>query len=311
MKVSTPAGLDAFLAANSDYAIFDLYDFVLQTDTLHLRYTTFDTDVLFQGNIYTSKGPAFDKIESQSRGHWKAGVDPDSWQVAVMPAATDPITGAASPATIRGQPWLAALRAGALVGATCHVHRCYRASSAGFVTPVAPDYTLVDYFLGRVAAVDLGRTQATITLNSHIEQLARPMPGKLYGPFCRHTLFDAGCTLDRNAFAVTGLVQDLVADNANFRTNLPQALDYFSLGYVAWNTGNNRGLVCTIRRFYGAGPGFGTIQLIKPMPFPVLIGDAFGAFPGCDKSLDTCTNKFGNRPNFGGQPSIPSPEAAL
>jgi hypothetical protein len=51
--------------------------------------------------------------------------------------------------------------------------------------------------------------------------------------------------------------------------------------------------------------------LIAPFPFTVAVGDTFTAFPGCDKSLQTCTNKFQNQLNFGGEDLIPKPETAV
>ncbi len=93
-----------------------------------MRYTTADTDVLYGGNVYTSRGPFFDKIASSSRGHWKAGLDLDTWQVSITPATIDAASGASFPATIFSQPWLTAVRVGALDGATVDIHRAYFAA---------------------------------------------------------------------------------------------------------------------------------------------------------------------------------------
>jgi len=35
------------------------------------------------------------------------------------------------------------------------------------------------------------------------------------------------------------------------------------------------------------------------------VGDQVRAYPGCDHSLITCANKFGNSLNFGGFPFMP------
>jgi hypothetical protein len=40
-------------------------------------------------------------------------------------------------------------------------------------------------------------------------------------------------------------------------------------------------------------------------------GDTFTAYPGCDKTQNTCTSKFNNLVNFGGFPYVPVPEAAI
>jgi uncharacterized phage protein (TIGR02218 family) len=40
-------------------------------------------------------------------------------------------------------------------------------------------------------------------------------------------------------------------------------------------------------------------------------GDAFVAFAGCDKRIETCAARFGNVVNFRGFPSIPGQDAIL
>lgn len=42
-----------------------------------------------------------------------------------------------------------------------------------------------------------------------------------------------------------------------------------------------------------------------------VLGDAFTAYPGCDKQITTCDSKFNNKSNFGGFPYIPAPETAI
>lgn len=56
--------------------------------------------------------------------------------------------------------------------------------------------------------------------------------------------------------------------------------------------------------------GAGTIVLAQPLPYPPAAGDAFVAYPGCDKSQRTCQMKFDNLRNFGGFPYVPAPETA-
>lgn len=302
-----PAGLDTLLDTGS-FVFADLYKFSLSDGATFLYYTTADTDVLYGGNTYTSKGPFFESIASRSRGHWKAGLDLDEWTVTIMPAVADSIFTAA---TIYSQPWLSAVRAGALDGATVDVHRAYwSAWPVPWASPLVPSYVLVDVFAGRVANIDLDRTRATITINSHIEMLSRPMPRNVYSSSCRHTLFDTGCSLSRASFSAAGTV-GTVTNNGSFQTNLAQALDYFSLGYLTWLTGANVGFSKTIRSYAGGGVSAGAIVLIAPMPFTVVSGDTFTAYAGCDKSMTTCDTKFGNKLNYGGTPYIPVPETAI
>lgn len=172
---------------------------------------------------------------------------------------------------------------------------------------IVPDFVLVDLFAGRVAAIDVSRSAAVVTINSWVELLQRPMPRNIYGPACRHTLFDAGCQLTRVSFGVNGTVSAR-NDDGNFTTNLSNANGYFSIGMLTWTSGANVPFSRSIRSFVQPT---GLIQLLAPMPYLVQAGDAFTAYPGCNKSISDCVNKFNNKANYGGQPFIPSPESAV
>lgn len=303
-----PAGLDTLLATGV-YVHADLYDFTLSDGSTHLRYTTADTDVRYGGNTYTSKGPFFENISSPSRGHWRRGLDVDTWQVTVAPVLTDPVTGAAGP-TILSQPWLSAVRAGALNGATVDIHRGYMAAwPSPWASPLVFIYVLVDIFAGRVAAIDMTRVSAIISINSHVEQLLRSMPRNVFQAGCRHTLFGSGCALASTDFDTPQAVVT-VTNNGQFTTGLTgtPTTDYFSLGRIVWTSGNNVGWQRSIRQYTPTG---GELQLIAPMPYDVQAGDTFTAFPGCAKSLSVCTTVFSNSSNFGGMPGIPAPETAI
>jgi hypothetical protein len=55
--------------------------------------------------------------------------------------------------------------------------------------------------------------------------------------------------------------------------------------------------------------GAGVFTLLTPLIYAPAPGDSFVAYPGCDKKLRTCTDKFNNRINYGGEPFTPVPES--
>lgn len=67
----------------------------------------------------------------------------------------------------------------------------------------------------------------------------------------------------------------------------------------------------TVGSNVGANVPVAYVDLLTPLPFAPLAGDSFNAFAGCDLSRGQCQFKFGNLNNFGGQPSIPAPDAVL
>ena len=46
-------------------------------------------------------------------------------------------------------------------------------------------------------------------------------------------------------------------------------------------------------------------SLSLPMPYTVQVGDGVTAIAGCDKTSETCKDKFSNLINFRGFPTIP------
>ena len=84
---------------------------------------------------------------------------------------------------------------------------------------------------------------------------------------------------------------------------VPSGSATYTLGTLQFTSGLNIGLWGFIVNWDGQS----TLSLLEPMPFDVLPGDYFIAYPGCDKTLATCT-AFGNAPQFGGEPFIPVPE---
>lgn len=55
----------------------------------------------------------------------------------------------------------------------------------------------------------------------------------------------------------------------------------------------------------------GQALLTHALPYVPLPGESFTMYPGCDKTMKTCDNKFNNIINYAGEPFVPIPETAL
>lgn len=108
---------------------------------------------------------------------------------------------------------------------------------------------------------------------------------------------------------------DTVTDNQTFTITVtePRATDdWFNGGAVIWESGANATLVMEIKDWVAST---NTITLFLPMPNAPASGDRLRLYPGCDKRLTTCINKFdmngtidfsdGNYLNFRGEPHLP------
>lgn len=312
MKVpyyETSAGATVALLLTKQFVKIDLYTIILANGAGVLRFTTGLIDVTIPAGPTTWKANTVDfglPGGGSVTGHWKVGLDVDTWQVATTPRPVD-LAGTTYPDLINSQPWLPAIRAGALDGAEIQVDRAFFAAHpAGNVPSSVSPTGVITLFYGRVAEVDITRTQAILSINSHLEMLSNMFPRNNWQTACRYTLFDAGCALTAGSFAAAGTAAaGSTQQQINTAITTPSPLTY-QLGRLVMTSGQNAGFGRTIRDF-ASGLWF---RLIAPLPFPVATGDAFTIYPGCDKTLAMCGN-FSNTANYGGEPYVPDPETAV
>lgn len=157
---------------------------------------------------------------------------------------------------------------------------------------------------GVVADVKGDGLSVQLNVASRLRILQQAFPPRTTIPTCNHTLFDPGCTLNKAAYMLNGVVSAGAWTTAAFDSSRLDADDYFDLGWIVWTSGANNGLVRTVKSFKNAG---GAFTLTYPLPNVPAAGDTFDVYPGCDKTLGTCTAKFGNQLNFGGFPYVPNP----
>ncbi|HEY3919458.1 MAG TPA: DUF2163 domain-containing protein [Stellaceae bacterium] len=291
MKPASSA-LQTLLASRQFFAA-DLYTFTLIGGGV-LRYCAGDRDIIAGGRLFTSQGPRLDRKDNKAKCHWKIGVDVDTLVFDVMPQASD---------LVNGQPFLAACVQGAFDGAELQLERAFMATYGD--TSVGT----VIMFAGRVAEIDLGRAIATFTINSHLELLNLQLPRNLWQPGCVNSLGDASCGVNLASFAFPGAA--LAGSLPNMiLANFGLLSGYLDQGKLAFTSGANAGLTRSIKVWVEGAPG--VIELLAPFPNMPAAGDAFIAYPGCDKTLGAngCA-KFANTARFKGYPFVPTPETAV
>ena len=287
MKSATPTFI-TWLAANTEMVMAELYDLTLPNGTA-LYYTTFDRSVVVGGITYLSGPPNF------TRGTVEE-------VIGVSKIGTLNLQIHASPSDlIGGVPILQKIARGDFDKAQITVSRLFMDSALN-------QQGTVIRFVGNIGDLDqLSRTMAKFTCKSKVEDLNIQLPRNILQPTCMHTLFDAGCTLSKSAFAVSGTVQPGSTVN-KLITNLTQADSYFDNGQMVFTSGANNGHVAAVRTYTSSG---GTVYFFVPLPTTPATGDTFTIYPGCDKTQATCTAKFSNLANFGGFPYVPVPETAI
>lgn len=276
--------LNGFRAqSDSQVLMADCYTFTL-LNGLILTYTNADVAIALNGYTYLADSILVDGL----RFKCAAGLDVDQQQITISAKSAD---------TVRGVPFLQALREGVFDGCEVQRERAFLTSWA------APPLGSVVLFKGRVATIDnIGRTTAQITVNSDLVLLDINMPRNLYQPTCVHVLYDSGCSLVKNAYAASGTV----GDGSSFSViNWTGASSIYAQGTLLFSSGVNAGASVNIKSATSRA-----LMLSYPLEAAPSAGDAFTVYQGCDHTMSTCQTKFANLANFRGFPFVPPPAAA-
>lgn len=281
---SASAGLITLLNTTTEIYRVDLYTFTLVDGTI-LRYTSAESAIV--ANSFTfAAGPLF------TRGSTRVvrGLQVDTLNVTVADDGSN---------LINGVPWIVAANIGVLDGADLLLESAFMSTwgdvSAG---------TLIQ-FGGRVAEITASRTEARLTIRSDLELLNIRMPRNLYQPGCLHTLYDAGCGVNKASKSTVGTITS-TSTKQTLNCGLTQSAAYYDQGTVLFTSGPNNGVKRTIKSYT-----LGVVNLSYPLPYTPGISDTFSVAPGCDKQQATCASKFNNLANFRATPYIPVPETAL
>jgi uncharacterized phage protein (TIGR02218 family) len=138
-----------------------------------------------------------------------------------------------------------------------------------------------------------------------LSQIAAQNILELYSAGCRFDLGSRRCQKDVSVgpFFVTGSITSITTDRVKFvDTVRTEATGYFDYGKITFRTGNNAGIGMEVRTYTN---GDTSIELWQPMPFTFTVGDTYELVAGCDKTLETCRDKFDNLINHGGFPHLP------
>lgn len=163
-------------------------------------------------------------------------------------------------------------------------------------------------YLGELSAMPSGTFHGE--LRGLVQRLVAKV-GDLYTSECRADLGDAKCQVDLTSFTISATVL-AVTDTRQFTLtgfSEPRAVnDWFTGGVLTWLTGANAGHSMEIKGWVSSGAH---IALFLPMHGTVAAGDTCRLYPGCDKRLATCRDKFSNIVNRQAEDYIPGLDAIL
>jgi uncharacterized phage protein (TIGR02218 family) len=138
--------------------------------------------------------------------------------------------------------------------------------------------------------------------------LARTIFVESYGPTCRADLGDSRCKWPLLANGTEGTVEALAGRSVTVALSNYPPDGYFDGGVIKWTGGDNAGFAQEVRQWL-VGPR--RLSFWVTPRFTPKVGDAFTVYPGCNKLLSTCRDKFNNVANFQGEPYLPGSDMKL
>jgi len=281
--------LVAWLLANTAARPIDLWTIKLKNGTT-LRWTSGDV-IVSVNSVTWSLGPAITRTGLKQ----SVGVSVDTMTMTLAADAT---------VQVGGVPLIQAIKLRTFANATVRLDRGFFDIS-NVCQGIAPG------FFGRVGEVKVGRSGATFEVRSHAELLDVMIPGDVYQPGCRNTLFDAQCGLAMSTYTVSGTVATVPDTTRRVITSASAAVTgkaagWADLGVLTMTSGACAGQSRTVRLHTLSGSA--TVQVTSPFDNAPAAGDTFTLRAGCDKTKATCTSKFGNVVRFRGEPFVPAPE---
>lgn len=166
-------------------------------------------------------------------------------------------------------------------------------------------------------ACDGDNVEATLLVPPRVSESAeRTLPTVTLGRSCLHLLYDTMCKIPRTLGSTYFSTPVMHVDGREVTIDLgvlpsdPARADWAVGGELYHPMSGER---MSVFAQDDVSPGSLTLTKLT-LQLPILeltTGDTVEVYAGCDHSLETCVNKFGNRQNYGGFPQMPKQGASL
>lgn len=158
------------------------------------------------------------------------------------------------------------------------------------------DSELLTFWQGRVRAVNWQGAEAQIACEPMTSMLQREGPRLMYQSLCNHMLYSQACTVVSEQYRQTITILAVSGYNILASELAAKPDGWYQAGFLSRDGLDFR--MITAHRGN---------KVTVLLPFEdLVIGDKLYAYSGCDRSIQTCQNKFNNHINFGGFPYIPT-----
>lgn len=153
---------------------------------------------------------------------------------------------------------------------------------------------VLSVFQGKITKCTFNQGNASVLSIDEQTAVTAKLPSLLIQPACNHILFCAGCGLVKANWKFDFEVTDITEEYIELDGLDEYDENYFTQGHAIFESD-----IRWVTRSYG---NFLHLQV----PFADLeIGDTISVYPGCNKTPETCRDKFDNLENYLGMPYVP------
>lgn len=153
---------------------------------------------------------------------------------------------------------------------------------------------------GRVINVEWQGSVAVITAEPGYTGVRRTGLRRMYQRGCPHVLYGPACRANKDTYKLVTTASS-IADNVVYAAGVNAHGDgYYSGGFVEWEIAAG----VYDRRYITMHVGANLSLAV--LPHSMTLGQQISVYPGCDHQLQTCDQSFGNAPNYGGMPWLPT-----
>ncbi len=166
------------------------------------------------------------------------------------------------------------------------------------------DWTLAEPAMHMLASGTLGTISYTgdrfeTVFNGPAAQLGQSV-APFSSPTCRANFCDKACGLNRRRFVTEVQIQSSMGSRLLVDPSTSLGVEQYTYGTLRWLEGQNCGLTADIVRQQN-----GEVDLAVPPEYAILTATRAELLQGCDKTIATCADRFGNAVNFRGEPYLP------
>ena len=281
---TTSSVLKNLLSESREFHSCDLYELTLRSGEFY-RYADYDMNITAGGKMFPcSSRPIFKRSTIKCSN----SIQVDKTTVTFYVDESD---------IVGGLPILMAAHSGMLDDGKLEISRCYM-SAPGVVVGT------ISLFYGETYVTDGGGLGLKLDVKSSAQYFKSTFPHNRYYPTCPWTLYGVGCGLVQAQWATIGTAMSFI--QYQLSTNLSFKKGYYDFGTVEWLTGLNTGTISSIKISEN-----GIFSLLVKPEAAVVAGDSFRAYPGCDKSVDCCRDKFNNLAHTRATPFVPLKETLI